>query len=269
MSGIQSKKIAQDKPSMNLAFTTKSPEAYMKGNILHEFGHVLGLRHEHLNPENKIKWNKPVVYKYFTEKRGWTKEMVDKNLFNEINKDLTNYGIYDKFSVMHYRVDKSWTLDGFYVNSNPNPTLSVQDKLFISEQYPYSANTKGLYRYRIVLQYYYTVNTDDYDNYILNPLGRIYYTQTTNTYPIYKYYNIKNGDRVLTLNWNELQNGNNNWKYEGIFGYAYKTKQPNTVPIYRYIYNKNNVTTHLFTLASNINSIDFKPQGIAFYVLKN
>ena len=31
------------------------------GTILHEFGHMLGLAHEHSNPEGGIQWNEPVV----------------------------------------------------------------------------------------------------------------------------------------------------------------------------------------------------------------
>lgn len=46
MSGIQSKKIAQDKPSINFNFTSKSTDAFIKANILHEFGHALGMKHE-------------------------------------------------------------------------------------------------------------------------------------------------------------------------------------------------------------------------------
>lgn len=167
---------------------------------------------------------------------------------------------------MHYTVDKSWTLDGFYTNWNK--VLSVQDKLFIAQEYPYPDNTKGLYNCLNKSQYYCISNNEDFHDDPIAFLGRVYYTQVPNTFPIYKYHNLSNGDRILTLNWNELQNGSTTCKYEGIFGYAYKTKQANTIPVYRY-YRKTSKPTHLFALASIISSDSFKAEGIAFYILRN
>lgn len=51
--GAQNETIAQAQPTMNLGWVNaNSPtmDAHEKGTILHEFGHALGLMHEHQSP---------------------------------------------------------------------------------------------------------------------------------------------------------------------------------------------------------------------------
>jgi hypothetical protein len=40
--------------------------------VLHEFGHVLGLQHEHQNPNAGIKWKLKAVEDYYVNTVGWT-----------------------------------------------------------------------------------------------------------------------------------------------------------------------------------------------------
>ena len=47
---------------LRLAHAPIPPKRKSGRSVLHEFGHVLGMQHEHGNPESTIKWNKQAVY---------------------------------------------------------------------------------------------------------------------------------------------------------------------------------------------------------------
>src|SRR5262249_41383719 len=101
----------------------------------HEFGHTLGLLHEHMNPLSNIKWNKPVVYAYYLQYDGWDKDMVDQQVFDRYNVSMTNKA-YDSHSIMHYPIPKEFTLDGYSVAENDE--LSPDDIKLIGELYPFN-----------------------------------------------------------------------------------------------------------------------------------
>ncbi|WP_422089469.1 M12 family metallopeptidase [Tenacibaculum ovolyticum] len=130
--------------SMNLGYYDNGgpiPRGF-KRTVIHEFGHALGLDHEHKNPTAGIKWNKPQVYKDYAAWYKWTEAMVDFNVFEKLSKNSTNYSEYDPKSIMHYPIYASHTLDGYSVGTNNN--ISAIDKKFISEVYPRGAsNTSG------------------------------------------------------------------------------------------------------------------------------
>lgn len=129
--------------SMNLGYQDNGgsiPYSF-KHTVIHEFGHALGLDHEHKNPLAGIKWNKPQVYKDYAAWYNWTKAMVDFNVFEQLNKNSSKYSEYDPKSIMHYTVNSRHTLDGFSVGNNAE--LSAIDKKFISEVYPRGVNTGG------------------------------------------------------------------------------------------------------------------------------
>jgi hypothetical protein len=59
--------------------------------VLHEFGHALGLIHEHQNPVGGIQWNKPAVYADLGGPPNfWGKATVDNNMFATYAKDQIN-----------------------------------------------------------------------------------------------------------------------------------------------------------------------------------
>ncbi|MGM5631092.1 M12 family metallopeptidase [Apibacter raozihei] len=273
--GTDSKRIDQSKPSMNFGwFNNSTPDTEFSRTVIHEFGHALGLIHEHQNPAANIQWNKAKVYSYYGGAPNyWTTAQVDNNIINKYSSTVTNYSSFDSQSIMLYSFPASLTLNGW--SSGWNTALSATDKNFISQEYPKpkpSAELRNLYRYNINAQHFYTSNFAELGNrYYEGVLGKVYSQQVSNTLPIYRYFNSINGDRLSTLNWNELKGGGQGgWRYEGITGYAYQSAQPNTIPVYRY-YKGGNKPDHFYTINSSEvagGKYGYQAEGIAFYVVR-
>jgi hypothetical protein len=128
----------QNEPSINFGnFTDKTSEAHFSRVILHEFGHALGLVHEHQSPASGINWNKPVIYEHYRQQSNLSESDVDYSLFMKYRSDETNYTNFDPLSIMIYSIHYTWTTDGFSVRENRE--LSQTDKQFISTMYPYKS----------------------------------------------------------------------------------------------------------------------------------
>jgi serralysin len=125
----------KNQATMNFGwFDEETTDLEFQRVILHEFGHALGLVHEHLSPVAEIKWNKPVVIKYYKDNFGWTENAVKQNVFEKYSENQVNHTKYDPASIMHYHIEASWTMDNYSV---PWKTyLSDLDKSFIKEIYP-------------------------------------------------------------------------------------------------------------------------------------
>ncbi|MET0391525.1 MAG: M12 family metallopeptidase, partial [Chitinophagaceae bacterium] len=137
--GTQSKKIGQNQETMNYeGFNDYTPEVVLRRTILHEFGHALGLLHEHKSPLSRIEWNKPKVYAYYLQTQAWSPQMVDEQVLNRYSIEMSNKE-YDPSSIMHYPIDASLTLNVYSVSWNSD--LSIGDKSLIAEMYPFSTIT--------------------------------------------------------------------------------------------------------------------------------
>lgn len=162
--GNECKYLGQNTPSMNFGwFDTNTTDAELNKTILHEFGHLLGLIHEHQSPDGNILWNKPVVYEYYKNKSGWSEAKVDANIFTKYAGTQTNYTAYDNLSIMHYPIDATFTTNGYSVGINEN--LSYTDKTFITKTYPFPINSHLNQGERL----------DEYKR-ITSPNGRYYLT---------------------------------------------------------------------------------------------
>jgi hypothetical protein len=129
--GTDCMKVPLDQPTMNFGFLDP-PEV----SVLHEFGHVLGLLHEHNHPKG-IKWNKQSVYKSMNgPPNNWDKAMTDANMFTKWT--ASTFPVqkpFDPISVMAYPMPKDWTaLDTDFGHKD---SLSAVDKDFIGRLYPF------------------------------------------------------------------------------------------------------------------------------------
>jgi Astacin (Peptidase family M12A) len=103
--------------------------------VRHEFGHTLGMIHEHQNPaaQGMIPWDKPKVYAYYAQ-QGWSKEDTDFNIFQVYSEESTNHTTFDPTSIMEYAIPDSLTTGSYSIGWNTE--LSPMDVDFMRRQYP-------------------------------------------------------------------------------------------------------------------------------------
>lgn len=122
--------------SMNFGwFNQNTQDEEFRRTTLHEFGHALGLKHEHQNANRNIEWNEEAVFAFFA-KQGWSREKVQSQVLARygFDKDVSN-GVYDPLSIMHYYYPPE-LVKGSGIKS-ANTTLSDNDKKIIEEMYPF------------------------------------------------------------------------------------------------------------------------------------
>lgn len=128
--GTDANNAPADEPTLHLEQTDDDEEFYQ--SALHEFGHALGLKHEHQHPEHDINWNKRAVYGNY-EGTDFDREKVYDNFFKLPTGDELLVTNYDSKSVMHYFVHPDSTKDGRGVPTNYS--LSEGDKNIIRRLY--------------------------------------------------------------------------------------------------------------------------------------
>ncbi len=123
-------------PTMNFGWLTPdSTDEEVHRVVCHEFGHALGLIHEHQNPVNGIRWNRQqVIQELSGPPNNWDLETIEFNMFHPYDVHETNATPLDKDSIMMYPIPATWTVDGF--SAGLNTDLSPLDCQFIRSQYP-------------------------------------------------------------------------------------------------------------------------------------
>jgi serralysin len=125
-----------NKPTMNFGWLNmQSTDEEIRDVVLHEFGHAIGLIHEHLNPRGEIQWNKERVRRNLSGPPNyWDDETIDRNMWEIFTEGELKLTEMDKDSIMMYPIPRKWTTDGFSVGLNTQ--LSETDKEFIRKAYP-------------------------------------------------------------------------------------------------------------------------------------
>jgi hypothetical protein len=137
--GTDSLTRGRSQPSMNYGWLKPTtPVREYRRVVLHEFGHALGMIHEHQNPAaaGAIPWDKPKVYAYYA-RQGWSQADVDENIFSVYARDATNFTSFDPISIMEYAVPDELTVGSYSIGWNTE--LSELDKDFMRRQYPKGA----------------------------------------------------------------------------------------------------------------------------------
>ena len=105
------------------------------GTTIHEFGHMLGMIHEHQNPKGEeIEWNVPEVYKWANSTQGWDKKTTQTNILNKYKVDTINGSTFDPLSIMLYFFPGSLTTND--QGTHQNLRLSGLDTKWINKMYP-------------------------------------------------------------------------------------------------------------------------------------
>jgi hypothetical protein len=137
--------IPQGRPSMNLVFHpgwAQNPPAMQQEFsrvILHEFGHSLGLIHEHMRPDRPMQWNVAATNAYFgAPPNNWSPQMVQQQIINFYQGGQTSGGAFDLQSIMMYQFPAGLAFynDGSPFKTPNNTILSPEDKVLANMLYP-------------------------------------------------------------------------------------------------------------------------------------
>jgi hypothetical protein len=137
--GMQSADLSSDKPTLYLGLLHEMAEKDKRRLVLHELGHILGLFHEHQNPNctNFIEFKKPDIYEFYLRTSGWTPDTVDAQIVKPYE---VPYRAFDPKSIMMFELPPQVTRYPGPLRPRLNEELSESDKAFIARLYPRGNN---------------------------------------------------------------------------------------------------------------------------------
>jgi hypothetical protein len=105
--------------------------------VMHEFGHMIGLGHEHQNPAGGIQWNEEVVIRDLSgPPNRWDLATIRHNVLDRYSVDQIHGTEFDPLSIMLYGFPDEWTRNPG--GTRANDELSAKDKEFVRspQMYP-------------------------------------------------------------------------------------------------------------------------------------
>ncbi len=142
--GTDCRSVPLDQPTMNLGFLDG-------GTAAHEFGHAIGLAHEHQSPFGGIQWNESFVIESLAGSPNfWSEATTRHNVLDKYSGEQVNGTQFDPSSIMLYFFPDDWTLNG--KGTKANEVLSLLDKEFVAgaSMYPKTTTTApGVIRLKV------------------------------------------------------------------------------------------------------------------------
>lgn len=135
--GTMCQQIPAGELTMNYGWLTPdSGDDEVRRVVLHEFGHALGLIHEHQSPNRPIAWNRAAVIADLSAAPNyWDEATIENNIFKQYDQAEVTSTPVDPQSIMMYPIPAAWTTDGF--SAGLNRETSENDKEFIRKAYPW------------------------------------------------------------------------------------------------------------------------------------
>ena len=136
--GTSCKTEKRERPTMNFnaARMRRSLERVQRGIVLHEFGHALGLIHEHQHPLSPLQFNeRQIIADVNRPPNSWSEEKIRRNIITPAVAADHNSSEFDRDSIMMYAIPPHWLTNPDQA-TRENHELSPTDKAFIAGQYP-------------------------------------------------------------------------------------------------------------------------------------
>ncbi|CAK5268975.1 unnamed protein product [Mycena citricolor] len=137
--GLEALEVPKNQPTLNLGWVSDSAQTTQeeRGLILHEFGHVLGLMHEHQSPAHggAVTLDANAVHAHFASSLGWSADMTKTQVVDHYSTtSVSNFPAVDPSSIMAYFLPPA--LNEQRVQIPANVSLSESDKAYMVLAYP-------------------------------------------------------------------------------------------------------------------------------------